>query len=192
MDLTTLAGSLRARRPTTVLTGAPPGRGDSAVLVPLYEHRGELHVVLTRRAAHLRHHTGEVSFPGGRRDPGETLWETAIREANEETGLDPETVTPLGEMDRLRTVTSDVAIHPFVALIDRVPDLVANPHEVAAIIEVPLSELMSAEVYRQELWAWEHTAQHQPMHFFELASDTVWGATARMLHQLLLIGLDLE
>lgn len=162
------------------------------MLVPLYERSGELHVVLTRRAAHLRHHTGEVSFPGGRRDRGEALWDTALREAHEETALDPATVALLGRIDRLHTVTSEVAVHPFVGLIDRVPELTPNPDEVAAIIEVPLSELTADGVYHEELWPWDGAEGLQRMHFFELATDTVWGATARMLHQLLLIGLGLE
>ena len=65
----------------------------SAVLAPLYEVDGEAHVVLTRRAQHLRTHRGEVSFPGGGEEPGESLWQTALREAEEEVALDPASVT---------------------------------------------------------------------------------------------------
>ena len=156
----------------------------AAVLAPIYEQDGEAHVVLTRRASSLRVHSGEVSFPGGRQDADEDLQGTARREAQEEIGLDPATVEIIGELDHLSTVTSDSFIVPYVALLPGPPhDLVANPDEVAAVLHVPLAELMDPAVYREERW--DIFGTERSMFFFELVGDTVWGATAAMLRQLL-------
>jgi 8-oxo-dGTP pyrophosphatase MutT (NUDIX family) len=149
-------------------------------------------VVLTRRARHLRNHHGEVSFPGGREEPHDTdLWRTALREAHEEISLAPELVDRIGELDRLRTFTSRAEIHPFVGRLDGRPDrLVAEPGEVEAILHVPLAELTLEGVYREERWTFPD-GHDRPMYFFDLVGDTVWGATARMLRQLVTIALAL-
>jgi 8-oxo-dGTP pyrophosphatase MutT (NUDIX family) len=165
----------------------------SAVLAAFWEHDGALEVLLTRRAGHLRAHKGEVAFPGGRSDPGETLEAAALREAFEEVGLDPSAVTVLGELDHLMTVTSRSFIVPFVAtLAERPSRLVANPAEVDAVLHVPVSELLLDEVYREEVWTWsgppawvDEGVVDRSIFFFELVGDTVWGATAAMLRQLL-------
>lgn len=155
----------------------------SAVLAPLYDHDGDVHVVLTRRAWHMRSHTGEVSFPGGRQEPGETLWQTALREAHEETGLDPTSVEQVGELHHLATVTSRSSIVPFVGVLPGRPRLVPNPDEVDAILHVPLAELLQPDVYRAERWGLP--GLDRPIHFFEIVGDTIWGATASMLVDLL-------
>lgn len=166
------------------------GAAASAVLVPLYEHDGELHVVLTRRAQTMRTHKGEVSFPGGRADPGETYLETALREAFEEVSMDPGSVEPLGELDHLTTVTRRAYIVPVVGLLPGRPELTPNPGEVDAVLHVSLSELMDPEVFREERWGSGELAR--PIYFFDLFGDTVWGATAALLRQLLarLTGVD--
>jgi len=156
----------------------------SAVLVPLYEHEGEVYVVLTRRSPSLRVHSGEVSFPGGGQDPGEELVDTARREALEEVALDPATVEIVGELDHLSTITSDSFIVPYVGLLSGGrPELRPNPGEVDAVLTVALSELMLPEVYREERWS--IFGDHRSIFFFELYGDTVWGATAAMLRQFL-------
>lgn len=155
----------------------------SAVLAPLYEHDGETHVVLTRRAWHMRSHTGEVSFPGGKQEPGETPWQTALREANEEVALDPSSVEQVGELHHLATVTSRSSIVPYVGVLPGRPRLVPNPGEVDAILHVPLAELLDPEAYRQERWGLPGI--ERPIHFFEIVGDTIWGATAAMLVDLL-------
>ena len=131
-----------------------PATFDSAVLCVLYEDRGGPHVLLTRRAPTLRHHAHEVSFPGGRRDITDPdLWHTAVREAEEEVGLDPTSVIQLGGLDRFSTIGSRTLIHPFVAVSETVPEVtIASPQEVEAIIRVPLAELLSDEVWREEIW----------------------------------------
>jgi 8-oxo-dGTP pyrophosphatase MutT (NUDIX family) len=157
----------------------------SAVLAPLYEVAGELHVVLTRRTWDLRSHQGEVSFPGGRQDDGEDLWSTALREAREEIALDTAAVERIGELDHLATVTSRSFIVPYVgALPEGRPETVANPAEVSAVLHVPVAELLDPAIYREERWTFPW-AEDRPIFFFELVGDTVWGATGAMLRQLL-------
>jgi len=176
----------------------------SAVLAPFYELDGDLHVVLTRRSWGLRSHTGEVSFPGGRVDEGESVREAALREAYEEIRLDPATVEILGELDHLMTVTSRSFIVPFVALLPDVPALHPNPGEVDAVLHVPVRELLLDDVYREDHWIFRTPPAWMPpdivppdgpversIFFFELVGDTVWGATAAMLRHLLGLALDL-
>jgi 8-oxo-dGTP pyrophosphatase MutT (NUDIX family) len=188
-----LRAALCGREPGEIWTGAPSPRRTSAVLVPLYEADDGLRVVLTRRSEALRTHSGEVAFPGGRQEDGESLWETALREAHEEVGLEPAGVCAIGQLDRLRTVSSGTAIVPYVAVIEGGrPVLARNPHEVDEILHVPVDELLLDEVWREELWRWpDADASGREITFFELVGDTVWGATAKMLRQLLSIGLGL-
>jgi 8-oxo-dGTP pyrophosphatase MutT (NUDIX family) len=185
-------GPLTLDRVRAAMAAAPPprlspleGRGvrASAVLAPLYEDDGQVHVVLTRRARHLRSHRGEVSFPGGGQDPGEDLADTARREALEEVGLDPASVEIVGELDHLQTVTSSSFIVPYVGLLPRRPHLSPNPAEVEKILEVPLAELLDPAVYREERWGL--APLDRPIVFFELVGDTIWGATGAMLRNLL-------
>jgi 8-oxo-dGTP pyrophosphatase MutT (NUDIX family) len=156
----------------------------SAVLVPLFEEDGETSVILTRRSSRLRSHTGEVSFPGGRVDPGEAPLAAALREATEEIGLDPEQVQIVGQLSPLSTVSSAAAITPFVGALAARPSLHPNPAEVERVFDVSLAELASDGVYHEELWELPEVGLRQ-MSFFHLAGDTVWGATARMLRELL-------
>ena len=160
-------------------TGKP-----AAVLVPLFEEDGNARVILTRRSDRLRSHTGEVSFPGGRLDPEESPLAAALREAAEEIDLDPDAVDIVGQLEPLATLSSRSGITPFVGVLDHRPTLRPNPAEVEHAFDVALAELMDPAVYREERWdtPW---ADDRPVHFFELPDDTVWGATARILHQLL-------
>jgi 8-oxo-dGTP pyrophosphatase MutT (NUDIX family) len=189
VDLTDLASRLRARGPAREIVSPdrPPADGGrrSAVLVALWDDGGGPHVLLTRRSPHMRSHRWEVSFPGGGHEPGDrSLWHTALREAAEEVGLDPSLPEPVGELDRFVTVGSRSLVHPFVALLPGRPEgLRAAPEEVEAILHVPLEELLLDEVYREERWP--IAGAHRPITFFELVGDTIWGATAAMLRQLL-------
>jgi 8-oxo-dGTP pyrophosphatase MutT (NUDIX family) len=166
------------------------GTRDSAVLAVLYEADEQPRVVLTRRAQHLRAHRGEVSFPGGGADPGESLVDAALREAQEEIGLDPAEVQVVGELDHLSTFSSRAAIAPFVAVLPGRPALEPNTGEVEHILQVPLAELLLPEVFREERW--RLPSADRPIYFFELVGDTIWGATARMLRQLLAIATGVE
>lgn len=169
-----------ARRPAAVLCvlfDAPDGRG-----------RGETqcHVVLTRRSSRLRSHAHQVSFPGGRLDVGESPVEAARREAHEEVGIEPASVEIIGRLSSLRTVMNPSPITPFVGVVPDRPQLRPNPAEVERAFDVPLVELYDPDVYREELWTFPDGTEH-PMQFFELIGDTVWGATARMLVELLTV-----
>jgi 8-oxo-dGTP pyrophosphatase MutT (NUDIX family) len=182
------------------VTGHPdlPSIGDedgpgpnSAVLAAVWEEDGEARVLLTRRTAWLRSHSGQVAFPGGRVEPGETLAEAALREAWEEVGLDPSTVEVIGRLSRMHTISSGAGIFPFVAVLPGGrPSVEANPDEVDRVFDVALGELMADGVFREEIWgipSQEGIGTERPIYFFEVAHETVWGATARMLYELLLL-----
>jgi 8-oxo-dGTP pyrophosphatase MutT (NUDIX family) len=186
-----------ARRSADDLTAPGPAPRlvrPSAVLAPLYDHplpdglggaeATGAYVVLTRRTWGLRTHQGEVSFPGGRVEPGEAPVDGARREAHEEIGLDPASVEIIGELDRLATVTSGSFIVPYVGILPGRPDTVPSPHEVEAVLHVPLAELLDPAVFREERWTFPD-GHERAITFFELVGDTVWGATAALLRQLL-------
>jgi mutator protein MutT len=164
-------------------------RAPSAVLAAMFEENDEARVLLTRRAAHLRTHTGEVSFPGGRLDPGETPEEAALREALEEIGLASAQVEVVGRLSPISTFSSRTTITPVVGIMTSRPALVVNPHEVERVFDVALTQLTEEHVFREELWELGPDTVRQ-MWFFELPDDTVWGATARMLVELLRAVLD--
>jgi 8-oxo-dGTP pyrophosphatase MutT (NUDIX family) len=166
------------------------------VLIALFEEAGESRVILTRRADHLRTHSSQVSFPGGRIDPGETPLEASLREAEEEVGLDRSLARPLGHLPSVVTMVSGALIQPVVVALDRRPELRANPGEVARVFDVALADLLDVQVFREELWVLDGVvpggAEGVPMWFFEVADELIWGATGRLLVDLLVTILDLE
>jgi 8-oxo-dGTP pyrophosphatase MutT (NUDIX family) len=155
----------------------------SAVLIALVEGPDGAEVLLTRRSMEMRNHRGEVSFPGGRLDPGETPVQTALREAHEEVGLDPSAPTVVGELAHLNTIVSRSYIVPIVSVLDHRPEVEPRTGEVDRVFWTPISELTVPGVYRQERWG--QPPLDRPLHFFELDGETVWGATAHMLVDLL-------
>jgi 8-oxo-dGTP pyrophosphatase MutT (NUDIX family) len=197
MDMKRVLGALRRAPDALPSPWEPPtGALRSAVLVPLFEEEGQAWVVLTRRAQHLRAHKGEVAFPGGRQDEGESLMDAALREAREEIALDTNVVEIVCELNHLATVSSNSSIVPYVGILPYRPvNLEPNPDEVEAVLMVTLDELVQDDVFRTELWDWPETAGpagERPIHFFDLYGDTVWGATGRMLVNLLSISLGVE
>lgn len=162
----------------------PQGSSRAAVLVPVFELHGDARVILTRRAAHLRSHTGEVSFPGGRLDAGETPLDAALREAAEEIGLEVSEAEIVGQLAPIATLSATSSITPFVVVLAERPALRTNPAEVERAFDVALSELLADGVFREEWWSLPDGGE-RPMYFFDLADDIVWGATARMLYELL-------
>jgi 8-oxo-dGTP pyrophosphatase MutT (NUDIX family) len=170
----------------------PPVRVvNSGVLALLFEEEGEARVVLTRRSSHLRTHRGEVSFPGGRLDEGEDPASAARREAHEEVGLEPASVASIGWLHPVMTMVSASLILPIVATVPGRPRLVANPAEVERVFDVTLAELADPAVFHEEHWripgrVIQDSADGSfPVWFFEVSGEMIWGATARMLHELL-------
>jgi 8-oxo-dGTP pyrophosphatase MutT (NUDIX family) len=163
-----------------------PAFGDSrhsAVLVLLTDVGDGPELLLTRRSWEMRSHRGEVSFPGGRMDPGETALDTALREAHEEVGLEPELVTVCGELPHLDTAVTRSYIVPKVGTVTERLDLRAQTSEVERVLWVPLVEFTREGVYRSEQWG--EPPLDRMLHFFELEDETVWGATARIIADLL-------
>ncbi len=156
---------------------------DAAVLAPIVDRDGEDHLLFTRRADHLGEHPGQMSFPGGGAEPEDTtILETALREANEEIGLEPTEAEIVGQLDDIRTVT-EYAVTPFVA---NVPDreYVRDDNEVAEIVVLPVSELLDPENYEYERRSHPYYGDIV-IHYFHVDGYTVWGATGRILVQLL-------
>lgn len=160
----------------------PDEQVPAAVLVPLYAHNGELRVVLTKRRADLRRHAGEISFPGGRRDPEDaTLRDTALREAEEEIGLSRETVSVVGALERTSTFVTNYAIHPFVGLLEGERAWDASELEVEAVLEPSLADVRAGRTTtRMER---RGIAFETDAYVFD--GEIVWGATARILERLL-------
>ena len=157
------------------------GRTDAAVLVALYLEHDRPGAVLTERRPDLRRHPGEVSFPGGRRDPGDpSLQVTALREAHEEIGLDPAAVEVLGALQPTPTIATGYAIYPFVALIEAGQQWTLSPREVAEVLEFPLDTLQRGYGRRRLL------RRGIPIRTDTYVVDDklIWGATARILADL--------
>jgi 8-oxo-dGTP pyrophosphatase MutT (NUDIX family) len=155
------------------------------VLVALHDGPRGAEVVLTRRSWALRSHRGEISFPGGRLEPGETPEAGALREAHEEVALDPAAVVVVGRLPALSTVVSLSHIVPVVGRLDRRPALRPAMDEVDRILHVPLVELTAPEVFREERWG--EPPLERVIAFFELEDETIWGATAHILVDLLTV-----
>jgi 8-oxo-dGTP pyrophosphatase MutT (NUDIX family) len=169
-----------------------PGRPvDAAVLAVLFEEAGEARLILTRRSNKLRSHRGEVSFPGGRLDPGEDAPTAALREAYEEIALDPSCVMLEGWIHPVVTVGTGSLVMPIVASTPTRPHVVASPAEVERVFDVSLRDLAELDNFHEERW--HLRGQNTPetadgtltVWFFEVEGEMIWGATARMIHELL-------
>jgi len=158
------------------------GATAAAVLVPLYEDKGTFHLVLTERNKDLPRHPGEISFPGGRHDPGdESLLFTALREAQEEIGLPPESVQIVGALPPTSTIASGYAIYSFVGLITANPGWLPSTSEVAAVIELPLSAVASGYGRRRL----SRRGAQIRADTYVVNGHVIWGATARIVSDLL-------
>jgi len=160
---------------------------EAAVLAPVVTTTAS-HLLFTKRADHLGEHPGQMSFPGGGREPGDaTLRETALREANEEIGLRGAEADVVGRLDDIHTV-SRYAVRPFVA---RVPDRTYEPdeREVAEIAVLPVADLIDPATYESERRTHPEFGDVR-VHFFHVGEYTIWGATAKILVQLLELTTD--
>ncbi len=163
---------------------------EAGVLLLLYPYRtdsrSELHVALTRRREYPGVHSGQISFPGGRREDGETLEITALRETHEEVGVLPDTVQIIGQLSPLYTPPSNFCIHPFVGFSATRPAFSLEPKEVAELIETPLSLLLNPAMCKQEIWSFPKYGERR-VSFFDVFGHKVWGATAMMLSEFLVL-----
>lgn len=155
----------------------------AAVLIPLLIKNREWHVLVTQRTLNVEHHKGQISFPGGAREPEDAdLQATALRETFEEIGIPPEEVEVLGALDDFQTI-SRFAVTPFVGVIPYPFPYCMNSHEVEAVVEVPLSFLFEPTHLRVEFLERDGTL-HEVL-FWQYGPYTIWGATARILKSLI-------
>jgi len=163
--------------PGDIVEGEEEESSPAAVLVPITD-RPAPGLILTVRRDDLRTHAGQVAFPGGRIDPGETPVKAALRETQEELGLEPGEVTILGEADPYRTVTG-YQVSPVVGLIPPDLDLTPNPAEVAGWFEAPLDFVLDPA--NQQRMSAEFRGRLRHYYQIDWQDRRIWGATAAML-----------
>jgi 8-oxo-dGTP pyrophosphatase MutT (NUDIX family) len=168
-------------RPEEAVVLKAAGAIEAAVLIPIYPDDGRLVTVFTKRHSDLRRHAGEISFPGGRRDPGEDLRATALREAEEEIGLRPELVTIAGALPPTSTFVTNYVVYPFVGVIEAGGAFEAHPIEVEEVVELALDDLV-AGFERKRL-----IRRGVPIKTdtYTVGNHLIWGATARIVGNLL-------
>ncbi len=145
----------------------------------------EVCLVLTRRTDAVDNHRGQISFPGGSMDPGEDIVATALREAREELGIDSARVEVLGQLSPLYIPPSGFCIYPVVACTAERPCFIPAPDEVAEILETPLAHLLDPATREEEVWPIR--GQHVRVPFYRVGPHKVWGATAMVLCELLVL-----
>lgn len=161
----------------------PEGAKDGAALLLLYPHDDTAHVALTVRGSGLRNHTGQVSLPGGRVDDGETFEQAALREAQEEIGVDPSTVDVFGRLTPLHIPVSGFLLHPIVGFTSMRPAFQRAEWEVARIIEAPVALLSDPAIIKREIRT--RTVKGETIDvdvpYFDIDGEKIWGATAMVL-----------
>lgn len=152
------------------------------MLVPVMRRAGGLTVLFTRRTAHLHDHAGQISFPGGRAEPEDRdLEATALREAHEEIGLQPDRVEVLGSLHEYVTVTG-YRVTPVVAIVDEAAELRLDPFEVAELFEVPLGFVLDPRNHQRNSVIWHGGERYY--YALPFGRHYIWGATAGMLMNL--------
>jgi 8-oxo-dGTP pyrophosphatase MutT (NUDIX family) len=179
-----MAPQSRPMRQLKPAQGMPPAK-QAGVLVLIYPEVGDgLHIVLTRRQAHLRGHSGQISFPGGRWDDTDTDFvATALRETCEELGLCERTrIDVLGMLSKVYIPPSNHDVHPVVGLMTNKPRLEPNPDEVAEAFSLPLRDLLNPAIKRT--MQREFNGKSFDVPYYDVQGHQVWGATAAMLSEL--------
>lgn len=172
---------IKLGKPAHITSDVP--LSDAGVLIPLSEHEQQMHVLLTRRAEALRKHSGEISFPGGRRDlEDDGLLATALRETWEEVALEPEQVSVFGHFSRMPT-PSGFMIWSYVGEFSHGVTLRHNPSEIDYMLQIPLAELIAPGVHQTVMRDFQGVSY--PIHYFHYGEQPIWGATAYMLYELL-------
>jgi 8-oxo-dGTP pyrophosphatase MutT (NUDIX family) len=183
MDSNPYSGKLEGLllEPAEALRMSAPGKVNAAVLIPLYVQDGDLTAVFTKRPADMRRHAGEISFPGGRQDPGEELRDTALREAEEEIGLMRDLVDVVGALPPTGTFVTNYVIYPFVGIMAPGGALRPNPVEVDEIVELSLPELLAGYERKRLI----RRGVPIKTDTYTVGGHLIWGATARILAGLL-------
>jgi len=171
-------------RPGDRLDLPSPCPREGAVLVLLYEREGNLVLPLTRRTQTVEMHRGQISLPGGAREPlDESFAQTALRETHEELGIPEDAISVLGPLTPLYVPPSQFCVYPFVGHALRVPPLCPDPNEVAEIIEVSLEHLLDPVTREEEAHLRDGKSYDVPI--YRVGTDRVWGATAMILAEFL-------
>jgi 8-oxo-dGTP pyrophosphatase MutT (NUDIX family) len=157
----------------------PADTRTAAALLLIYPREHDVAIPLTVRASGLARHAGQISLPGGATDHGETLSETALREASEEIGIDPGAVRILGELTPVHVIVSGFTLYPVIGVTDERPSFVAAPGEVDEILEISLDHLRDASRVGRDIRIREGIPVERP--YFDLLGRQVWGATAMIL-----------
>ncbi len=176
-----LAAALRESLDPNPTPSPEPGDRIAAVLALLVGKRDPL-LVFTLRSSGLSRHAGEISFPGGIQEPGESLSTTALRETHEEIGLDPNLPRVLGALPPINTTVSRILVVPFVGTVDELPPLSRSEDEIEEVLVLEVAKLASAE--EEVEWALPNGGAWRGF-VYELDGSTIWGATGRILHELL-------
>ena len=157
----------------------------AAVLVPIFEKDNSYQILFTKRTNKVRHHKGQISFPGGSYDETDKALEnTALRETLEEIGIGKKAIRILGELDETRTVTSNYIVSAYVGYIDYSQiTYKIQEDEIDELIEVPLTALLEPSIFREELITYED--KKRSVLYYHYEHHVIWGATARILKQLL-------
>lgn len=153
----------------------------ASVLILLYQLKDDIWFFLTERTHTVDTHKGQISFPGGVKEINESLEDTARRETWEEIGIPADDINIIGELTPLFVPVTGFLIHPFVGWIDFIPEIKAEPSEVASIFSVPLTQLVSDDREKRELWNLRGHDVDVP--FFKFSGHKVWGATAMILSE---------
>jgi 8-oxo-dGTP pyrophosphatase MutT (NUDIX family) len=163
----------------------PPVDLIPASVLLLLERGAGYSMIFTKRTDTVDHHKGEVSFAGGSRDPEDAdARATALREAWEELGVDPATVTVLGELDELVTVTRFL-VTPVVGIMDAGAPLAPNPAEVERVLRVPMTHLRDAGMWFDDVRTWR--GETHRLRSCRFGDDVIWGATSRILQNFLAV-----
>ena len=173
-----------ATQPRPGGAGLPLGHSpkQGGVLLLLYPIDSYLHLVLTRRTEQVANHKGQISLPGGAREPGNhSLLETALRETREELGIRTDQLQVLGPLTSLYIPPSDYCIQPYVAYADARPDFSPEPTEVEELLEMSLNHLLDPATREEEIW--ELRGHPVVVPFYRLGEHKIWGATAMVLSE---------
>ncbi|MBS3818990.1 CoA pyrophosphatase [bacterium] len=155
----------------------------AGVLLVLYPKKKGFYLVLTRRTRGMYHHQSQISFPGGRREKGESFEQAALRETKEELGIPPEYLRIVGRLTPLYIPPSNHCIHPVVSVTEKSPPFRPSPDEVSEVIEIPVNHLLDEKNVYREVWNVDGNELKVPFYLYK--GNKIWGATAMVLAEML-------